>query len=340
MKKSMIIISLLFTAILISSCREIDVKTIINTDGSFMRIVTITGDSSDVYKTGLPYPIDDSWKMDFSKDTLNKDKFVLTYTKSFANSDELNNEINNDSSWRHQLKRSISIDDSFGFFYSYVSYNETIKAANPFSNLDYKDYLNDSDMLWLTGEKIAINSVDSSYIKDAEDKAEDYLQESFTEEIFTLLKDGIKDLNNPNIKPGLVDYYADSISNKVNEWDLNSTSEFVDYFATITGESDLENIKESKKIQMELIDKKIELLFDIFEMEDYSVTVEMPGLLTNTNSPTIKGNQVHWKVSTMSFLFRDFEMESESRIVNSNMFIVAGILLLLLVLLAAIKLWK
>ena len=340
MKKSMIIINLLVAAILISSCREIDVKTIVNSDGSFMRIITITGDSSDVYKKGLPYPIDKTWEVDFSKDTTNKDKFVLTYTKSFANSDELNNEIKNDSSWRHQLKRSISIEDSFGFFYSYLTYSETIKAANPFNIFDYRDYLNESDMQWLSGEKIAVNSVDSSYIKEAEDKAEDYLQESFTEEIYTLLKDGIKDLNNPNIKPELVDYYEDSISNKVSEWDLNSTSEFVDYFARITGKSDMENIKEPMKFQIDLLDKKIELLFDIFEMEDYSVTVEMPGLLTNTNSPTIKGNQVHWKVSTMSFLFKDFEMISESRIVNYNMFIIAGVLLLLLVVLAAIKLWK
>ena len=340
MKKLMIIISLLIAAILISSCREIDVKTIVNNDGSFTRIITITGDSSEVYKKGLPYPIDESWEMNFSKDSLNKDDFILTYTKSFTNSNELNNEISHDTGWRHQLKRNISIDDSFGFFYSYLTYNETIKAANPFNTLDYKEYLNESDMLWLTGKKIAVNSVDSASIKEAENKADNYIQNSITAEIIALLKDGIKDLNNPKLKPGLVDYYADSINNEVSSWDLDSTSDFIDYFAAIIGESEIESIKETRKIQLEIIDKKIELLFEIFKMEEYSVTVEMPGLLTNSNSPFIKGNQVHWKVSTMSFLFEDYQMISESRIVNNFMFIVAGILLVLLVLLAAIKLWK
>ncbi len=340
MKNLMIIISTLITVILISSCREIDIKTIVNIDGSLTRIITITGDSSDVYKKGLPYPINESWEMNFCKDTLSKDNFILTYTKSFANSAELNNEIKQDSGWRHQLKRNISIDNSFGFFYSYLTYNETIKAANPFKFLDYRDYLNESDMIWLTGEKIAVNSADSAKIKEAEDKAEDYLQKSFSAEILALLKDGVKDLDNPRIKTDLVDYYADSISNKVRDWDLDSIYGFVDYFAAITQKKEIEKIKETKKAQLEGIDKKNELLAKIFGMEEYSVTVEMPGLLTNTNSPSIKGNKVHWKVSTMSFLFKDFQMVSESRIVNLYMFIIAGILLLSLIILAAIKLWK
>lgn len=340
MKKSMIIISLLIIAILISSCREIDVKTIVNNDGSFTRIITITGDSSEVYKKGLPYPIDESWEMNFSKDTINKDKFILTYTKLFSSSDELNSEISHDSSWRQKLKRNISIDDSFGFFYSYLTYNETIKAANPFKIIDYRDYLNETDMLWLTGEKIAVTSADSANIQEAEDKADNYLQKSITGEIIALLKEGIKDLDNPIIKTDLVDYYADSISNKVNDGDMDSASEFIDYFATITQKKEIERIKETQKSQLEELDKKIELLFEIFGMEEYTVTVEMPGLLTNTNSPSIKGNQIHWKVSTMSFLFKDFQMVAESRIVNNYMFVIAGFLLLLVVLLAAIKLWK
>lgn len=340
MKKSIIIISLLISAIFISSCREISVVTIVNNDGSFTRVITITGDSSDVYKSGLPYPIDYTWEKKFVADSVENDKFILTYTKTFDNSNVLANEINSDTSWRKQLKRNITVDKSFGFFYTYLTYEETFGAANPFSILDYHDFMSEKDLQWLKGEKLALNSNDSVNIENAENKAEQFLQKSFTTEIIKLLKEGIIKLENSTLVPDMVDGYYDSISDKVHRWDINSTTEYVDYFAELTNKKDILRIKDLEYDELKSLDGKIELLFNIFEMEDYSVSVNMPGLITYTNSLSIHGNQTNWNINTMSFLFEEYKMISESRIVNYNMFIISGIVLLLLISLTAIKLWK
>ncbi len=83
--------------------------------------------------------------------------------------------------------------------------------------------------------------------------------------------------------------------------------------------------------------KKMEKLGTIFQMEGYTEEVEMPGLITATNSAMLKGNQVRWDFQPMSVMIRDYEMYVESRVVNYWAFILGGIVLLSLVVLLVIK---
>lgn len=337
MKKSHILFSLLISMVFIYSCREINVNTIINKDGSFTRVITIKGDSSDVLKPGLPYPIDDSWKKEFKKDTANDKNYILTYTKSFNNSSILNKEINEDTGWRKKLNRTINVEKEFGFFYSYLTYNEMIIAANPFPEYDYKDYLNKEDILWLTGKKLALNSSDSAKVKEAENKIDDYLQYAISNEIIAILKNGIVQLNNPSINPNQVDKYRDSIETKINEWSDKSTTEFVDFYAKWTNNPEINRIKEIDSTQFIILDSKFKFLADILGMEDYKVTVELPGIITETNSVSTKGNLVTWHVNSSSILLEDYGMIAESRIVNRWMFIITGVILILLIVLTIFK---
>mgnify|MGYP006995560408 CR=1 FL=1 len=337
MKRSNIIISLLISIIFISSCREINVSTVINKDGSFTRIITITGDSSEVLKLDLPYLINDTWKREFKKDTTNDKNYILTYTKSFSNSSLLNEEISRDTGWRKKLNRSIHIEKDFGFFYSYLTYVENISAANPFNEYDYKDYLNKEDILWLTGKKLALNSSDSTKIHDAEDKVDEYLQNALTDDIISVLKNGIKKLNNPTINPNQVDKFRDSISSRVHEWNNKSTYEYVNYFAKWTHSNDISELHKIDSVQFKILDNKMKLLLEVMEMEDYKVLVELPGIITETNSVSATGNQVSWSVNANSILLENFIMTVESRVINGWMFVITGIILLLTIVLIVIK---
>lgn len=337
MKRSHIIISLLISIIFISSCREINVSTVVNKDGSFIRIITITGDSSDVLKPGLPYPINDTWKREFKKDTTSDKNFILTYTKFFDNSSLLNKEIIQDTGWRRKLNRSILVEKEFGFFYSYLVYKEKIASANPFHEYDYKDYLNKEDMLWLTGKKLALNSSDSANVKEAENKMDDYLQNVVTDEIIAILKNGIVKLNNPTIKPDQVDKYRDSIATKINSWSDKSTLEFVDFYANWTNNTEIYRLKEIDSSQFKNLDIKVKLLLEILGMADYKVIVELPGIITETNSLSSLGNQVSWNVNPNSILLEDFSMIAESRVINKWMIVITGIVLLSFILLTIFK---
>ena len=75
-------------------------------------------------------------------------------------------------------------------------------------------------------------------------------------------------------------------------------------------------------------------------MEDYKVTVELPGIITETNSLSTKGNQVVWNVNASSILFEDYNLIVKSRVVNSWMFVIAGVVLLLFIVLVIFKLGK
>jgi hypothetical protein len=337
MKRIQIILGLVIAVLVLGSCREIEVNTTVNNDGSFTRVITITGDSSEVYKLGLPYPIDQTWEMNLKKDTTGNEDYVLTYTKTFINSNNLDKEILSDTGWRKKLKRNIEIEKSFGFFYSYITYKETIGAANPFTYLNCRDYISNEDMLWLTGKKIALNSSDSSALSAADDTAEIYLQESATAELVSLLKMGIKKLNNPTIPISDVDKYRDSINLCVEEWNFDSSAEFVDYFARWTGNNEVLKLKNILSTQFSELDNDIEFLWKTFKMEEYNVSVEMPGLITETNSVSTTGNKSTWNVNTMSILFEDYVMYTESRVINTWMFVLAGIVLLLLVLMVIYK---
>ncbi|MFC2107069.1 hypothetical protein ACFLRY_01915 [Bacteroidota bacterium] len=339
MKSKQFLNILLILLLALTSCREITVSTIINKDGSFTRVVTITGDSSDVFKLDLPYPIDSSWIAISEKDSVNKGDYKLTYTKTFKSSKDLNDEIARDTGWRKQLDKHLEIRKSFGFFYSYPKYKEVFKAANPFSEYDYSDYLNQEDILWLSGQKVPITKADSAKLKSADDRSTEYFVDLLTIEIIKVLEKGLAELDKPELVPQDVILHKDSIKHRLND-DNENLKIFIDYYAKWI---DNPAVKELNKIEPPIfqeLNKKFKLLLEVMGMESYTVEVELPGIIMETNSTKLKGNKVEWKVDPMSFILEDFEMYVESRIINKWAFYVAGGVLLLLIVLLIIRIRK
>jgi len=331
MKSNHIISILAFLLIFLSSCREISVTTMINEDGSFTRVITITDDSKDIDDSNLPYPIDASWEKKTMQDSSQSNNYIITYTKTYENSNVLNKELMQDTGWRKQIEREVKVKKSFWFFNSYLTYRETWKSANPFNNLDYRDYLSEEDLLWLTGYQLALNKEDSARIEEAENKAEQFLKEAISGEIIDELKRGIKDLGSAKLKPETVSLHKDSIVSKIESWDFDLAPDFIDFYAEWTDNEIVLQLHSIEPPLFENLDKNFIFLEKIFMMETFHSYVEMPGLIAETNSPSIKGNQVSWKVSGVSFLFEDYEMTVKSRIMNTWAYVVAGIVLLLLI---------
>lgn len=339
MKTQIFIIALILALLLLSSCREITIKTTIHEDGSFTRVLTIqSDDSASVYTRDLPYPIDVSWSQEYSYDTANSEKpHTLVYSKTYSNSKELNTEISSDTGWRKNLVRNVAIEKHFGFFYSYLSFSETIKAANPFTAIDYHDYLSESDLKLLIGKKLLQTEKDSAQFNKAEEAVEQFLAEAISTEIISELEIGIRKLNLPSLNPDEVIKFKDSINCNVEDFDFEKISSFIDYYANWTDNPEVEKLKELSPPLFQEMDKKMDLFMDILMMESYIQVIELPGLLTETNSINPVGNQVSWKIEPASFLFEDFSMTAESRIINYWAFILTGIVLILLITVLAIK---
>lgn len=330
------ILTILFLVVLIfSGCREICVTTLVHRDGSLTRIIRITGDSSSVFKGDLPYPIDSTWNQVAVKDTAGKKEgendYILTCTKTFRCSEDLNKAIGQDTGWRKRLERNITVDNKFGFFYSYLTFHEAFQAANPFTLLRCRDYLTPEDLLWLSGQRAIITPSDSTRFEEVEDKAEKFITASVTAELEQILKDGIIRLNSPDLLPGEVTRFHDSIQQFAEKWEIDQPGKFLDSFREWTGNSGVDQLALMNPPLFYEFDQKVAFFDNLIMMDTYSETVEMPGLILETNSVMLKGNQVSWEIQPLNLLLQPYEMVAESRVVNNWAFVVTGIVLLLLV---------
>ena len=66
-------------------------------------------------------------------------------------------------------------------------------------------------------------------------------------------------------------------------------------------------------------------------LNDYTNEVIMPGLILDTNAKDVEGNSVQWKFDYNRFLWEDYTMWVESRVVNRWAMILTGILCMILV---------
>ena len=228
----------------------------------------------------------------------------------------------------------------FGFFFSYLVFNEVYPASNPFQSLDYHDYMTDEDMEWLTGRKIPVSASDSDRVSELEDKALAFMLESASVEIGNILREGIRKLDDPSLSAETVTLYQDSIKSVLNDWDFKSISEFIDQYEIWTGNPAVSKLHEFSPPIFEEFDKKFYALDSVLMMEAYREEVELPGLVTATNSVSLTGNLVSWDISANAFLLDDYVMYAESRVINKWAFILSGVVLLFLILLVVVKAFK
>lgn len=332
MKTQNIILSLVIILLLFfGACREVTVTTKVNPDGSFTRVITVTGDSSDVFKTDLPFPVNESWARVSSKDTADSTKYIVTYTKAFNNSGELKNEIISDTGSYRNLARDISVTKKFRFFFSYLTYKEVYKSANPFTRLDYHEYLTEDDIQWYSGLKISTTPADSLSKKEAEDKVLAFLVASATSEVESIIQNGIKKLNNPLLNSVDISVYHDSLYKNIVDLDFKEGKELTEEYSKWSGNEAFLMLNKMEPPIFEDFMQKIKVLEAIFELEGYTEEVQMPGLITATNSAMLKGNQVRWEFQPISVAASDYEMYAESRVINYWAFIVLGMVILALV---------
>ena len=332
-----IIFALIFT---FSACKEITVTTKVHEDGSFTRLVKISGDSSDVFKAIPPYPIDESWKVSYRKDTTGEVKHILIYSKTYANDEALNEDIKNDTSSYKNIPRHVEIDKRFGFFYSYLTFRETFKHTNPFSSSKDYSYLTKRETELLTGTSLPVSKSDSVLFDGLEEKTTDHLIYMIRDELLKVMDSGIRLLDNPRLNAIDLHAYQDSVDRTLDNGDVEDLGLFIDLYAEWTGVEDFSQLKELEPpLFMELTQSWKDVLYIAF-LDGYSQVVEMPGLLTSSNSTTILGNKASWEVESYRVLFSDYELHAESRVVNYWAFILSGAVLLLLVLILVFKAFR
>jgi hypothetical protein len=333
MKPSLIRYRFLFVLaallIFVMSCREISVTTKVFPNGSCERIVAVKGDSSGIADAYFPIPHDSSWKIVGTR-TGQDHKYLYSATKTFRTVRDLNQEFQAPADSVLQVNCVVDLQKRFRWFYTFIKYQETYKAYNPFKLVPLSDYFTPDEI------QRHLAGVDTT---EVEKKKGDKWQESaIFEEYYQALLNGAKSLNDPALTPGIIASHKDSL-----------IAAFVDSVIGDNSSADralraAERVLHTKTVwqltkPFEKVAHKMDFVQDMMT-DSYTNTVVMPGLITDTNAEKIEGSQVSWNTDGDHFYLSDFEMWVESRVVNKWAIVMTGVVLVLFAFGIAIAIWR
>lgn len=303
-------INIALLMIIAVGCNEYTTKTKINADGSCQRTVTVEGEISNIAEAPFPIPTDKSWNILTKKSEKDSSKNIYTASKSFNSVEDLSKEYKSPNKIQVQIK----FEKKFRWFYTYYEYEETYKSFFPYKSIPLNKYLSVAEYK---------SYLDGDTSKTLEDKLEKYSGENYLEYFLTELikesrKNGIGEINEASIKKNrsLISEHIDHSDN---------TDELVLF---------LQNIFKNKKLFvlkpfLEKITKEIDKNLEWVSSAEgtYTNQINMPGIILTTNSKSVTGNNVEWKLDAKRFQFEDMKMMVESRTANVSMFIITGILI-------------
>jgi len=329
MKNNFVItLLILILTLFFSGCKkEYKTKTVIHEDGSCERTVNVISDDKSVDIKELKFPVPtkgkNGWIIKEEENNGDTSKYVYTAYKKFAQVDEINKEYNDKSKYGVE----VSLDKKFRWFYTFMEYKETYKKYFPFNNIVLNEYLS-------ADEYQKYKNGDTS--KVLKDKMDEFLMKNLLAEFWKKLKDSL------NIKhPGIISYesvYAKK--DEIENWLKSNVKIFIDH--------ELDPAPLGKILQISVVKPIFDIFSSIIESiskkffeivtdgGDFTNKVVMPGIITASNSNSIKGNEAEWKLDVNKFCFDDFSMTVESRVTNVWAFIVTGIVVTVLLVLLII----
>lgn len=338
-------ILVLFILVFIISCDgDYKVKTIIHTDGSCERIMTVIFSedwTEDFYELEHPIPVDTSWNLKMEIDTAENGDTVYIHTvqKKFNNIEELNALYNKDSTQYGIIDRSVEFVKKFRWFYTFIEYEET-----------YQKLFNQTSL------KNVMDSIEYNFIMLEDDAQEMYLKENFDSLGAVNFEEKVEEKFFKHIEVTIFNSCMDAImesSKNITDWPYNNSffpKKRDSIIKIIENDSDLLDFKDIK----DMLSSEFEIdsiLFrklknqeefasfldrykfweDNFLGTDYQNIFEMPGLIIESNSNNISDNRVSWEVHCNRYFTDDYVMHVQSRIVNMWAFWVSGGFIVLII---------
>ena len=320
MKKHIRLGALLIAIMLSANCKTVNIRTVLESDASIVRQISVSGDSSGVDETAYPFPQNGSWLMSKKRDENNNTNYTYLISNNFSNISELNQALDYQAD-SIKINAIATLKKSFRWFYTYYRYTETFYSFFPFSSLPLQNYLTPEEY------QLVLSGVDSS---DIDDKIELYIQDNFYSAYSQELERAIDKYPELQLSAADIDSHKQDIIQLISEWPFGP-EELLTSILTAT-DSLLQPQKSLLSIRHDFVDldstlSKYMALIEKIITEDYRVEVEMPGQIFDANANnTISKKMAVWEFESDRFHFTDYEMWVESRRLN----IIPTILTLLL----------
>ena len=323
--------------VLLSGCLDVETKTVVHSDGSIVRTVSFTGDSASVFTDRLPMDVDDTWKISTRK--IDDKKFVRTASRLFTNARDLDKAVSGTKGNSIQIR--VSLEQSFRWFFTEYTYREKYLTVHQFTTVPIHNYVSESEIESGIQHEIKKEPFktrgDSLALEDAGQRFEEWRARSVFEEYFAALMEGARRIGKASLPPDTLAAHKEQLFSIAEaKIEANNLDTLGSMFASVLRSS---AVTEAIKANMQVFeDLKERLRFEQSLMSNgYKASVEMPGLITDTNAGTVEGSTAIWQDFITFAYIRDYEMWVTSRAVNWWMVIITGIFIVLGIALYGLK---
>jgi hypothetical protein len=303
--------------ILLTGCRDIQIKTIVNNDGSITRTYIITKDIqfkkdkyADINEEQISteiqgiidnsyFPLDTLWEISFNADTVNKET-TSRFSKTYKNIKKLQEDFNKKNYRLKPLNPQVEIKRKFSWFSTENTFKESYKSI--FTGKPYKEYFTEEEIKLIRKGKTKENdSIQLKYYA--------WVAYAIVDEIITIINSESDSTFNLNAwKKFMYDKIAENTfstpKEDINPFmlpEINSNRNDIDFsdaerlITSIRRYSDVDLTKEKENKVQEILDQKMELYMSLFT-DHLLFSIKLPGKISNTNADSLKGKTAFWRM--------------------------------------------
>ena len=308
-------------------CLDVETKTKVNRDGTMTRTVTFAGDSSRVFRGDYPLTVDSLWPSSIRK--LDEKKFEFSASRTFSSPEALNKAIKGVPN--KTLFVQVELEESFWWFVTDFRYKETYKRWSPFDNVPLADYLSKAELdLAVRHEfedKPYETKGDSLALTDAGERFEEWDARNVFESCFEMFLGGVRNLHDRSLQPDTVIARKEDLFKAArNPIQHDKFDTLLVIFDKVLKTRLASKVLAANATEYDLLKRKIDFKGAI-AANTYKVSVEMPGIITETNARSIEGNTAQFKDFMEVAYFKDFELSVTSRAINWWAIIVTAVLI-------------
>ncbi|MCX6143289.1 MAG: hypothetical protein NTZ35_08720 [Ignavibacteriales bacterium] len=310
----------LLGAFLLSGCLDITSTSKVNSNGSIVRTIAFTGDSTDVYAGKFPLQLDSSWSKNITR-SKEKDKIcTLTASRTFRDAEEMNKVLGGKFSWTLQYR--FVFEKSFQWFFTIYRYRETNLPFSQYESIPLTDFLSKAEIDMLVQDTLGdrtkqlMSRGDSLAMESFIPRLQEWEWRNKFEPIFAAFLDGVKMLNYPSLTIGMAETLKDSLYRKSEKAiDKGKIDSLRIIFKTVLKNPLVDKAWQANTPAIEEVKRRF-----AFEHETnshkYFTNVVMPGLITGSNASKIEGNVATWQDYKEHVHHLEYTMWVESRQVN------------------------
>ncbi|MCD6202137.1 MAG: hypothetical protein J7K46_10065 [Bacteroidales bacterium] len=330
--KHIFILILLF----LSGCiTDEKVTTYFHPDGTVTRRVTFKTNRKKFDTDHLAVPVDSSWTLTVRKDTADTAQFLVRAEKTFGGVQWLNNDYKIKPNALSGVKREISFERKFMWFYTFYYYQETVSKV--FDQHPLSEFLTDEEIGYVKAgdpkKKEMVTGLDSMAREKYEDRVNKKYMQWLAACMFDELLAGLTKTaqTHPagaftvkNLTSG-----KDSLKAKYTGMIVNMKSDkvFSQYFSDCYGvvpDSLMDRYPAYFKRYVEL-----QNIFSSVFFAEYENRVQLPGRLYDSNADTVEKDLCSWQVRPARYLGDDLDMFAAAREANLWAWAVALVILVL-----------